>query len=276
MYGEYSRRYLSQASNSGSSPRVRGIPDPGWKVNNKFRFIPACTGNTHAEPAANAPPAVHPRVYGEYRKIADGAYGLHGSSPRLRGIPIGWKTLPFQNGSSPRVRGIRSEARSMMSCWRFIPACTGNTHYHMPFYLMLTVHPRVYGEYASAASRSIIHAGSSPRVRGIPYLAPYILFYLRFIPACTGNTVLTLRTYCLKPVHPRVYGEYCLPPSFAPRRDGSSPRVRGIPSIIACHGDLTGSSPRVRGIRTHVPRRRRERRFIPACTGNTALQSNRY
>ncbi len=92
----------------------------------------------------------------------------------------------------------------------------------------MTVHPRVYGEYNKQPEMSGIILGSSPRVRGILECCAAQILDKRFIPACTGNTVLDWELPINYPVHPRVYGEY--EPRLNPSSStaGSSPRVRGI------------------------------------------------
>ena len=71
----------------------------------------------------------------------------------------------------------------------------------------------------------------------------------RFIPACAGNTPKGRGTYTPTSVHPRVCGEHYDDSEETPLDCGSSPRVRGTP---------------IRPIY-----RVSQRRFIPACAGNT-------
>ena len=131
----------------------------------KFRFSPACTGNT-LSPRMTIKP-VQPRVYGEY-------------------IPpmVGFHTV---FGSAPRVRGIQGLGHSDCLIKRFSPACTGNTTESIasgsaprvrgilpwPFRARMArmaaaVQPRVCGEYPVCVINCLGYAGSAPRVRGIP------------------------------------------------------------------------------------------------------------
>ena len=71
----------------------------------------------------------------------------------------------------------------------------------------------------------------------------------RFIPVCTGNTSVRGGGIKLAAVHPRVYGEHS--------------------GFVVKAGIYTGSSPCVRGTHGNNRLRRRDRRFIPVCTGNT-------
>ncbi len=62
--------YLSSAiSQSGSSPRARGTPAPGWPDNQAERFIPAGAGNTFSPAAGFTAAAVHPRGRGEHANV---------------------------------------------------------------------------------------------------------------------------------------------------------------------------------------------------------------
>ena len=161
-----------------------------------------------------------------------------------------------------------------MAFWRppsrSIPACAGNTIIASLQYGPETVHPRVCGEHdlansaitmlpgpsprvrgtRSAGTPPVSADGPSPRVRGTRWDCPPPGIAIWSIPACAGNTALTLIPNWPKTVHPRVCGEHMLAPNFC------GPAVRSIP---ACAGN------------TH-PRawRGQWRRSIPACAGNTS------
>ena len=74
--------------------------------------------------------------------------------------------------------------------------------------------------------------------------------FIRFIPACAGNTCAAAQPRCQHSVHPRVRGEHPSDGAVGRRGAGSSPRARG--------------TPLPRKDQPHGPRR-----FIPACAGNT-------
>ena len=132
---------------------------------------------------------------------------------------------------------------------RFIPVCTGNTKALTSGKLFDPVHPRVYGEHYDCGNMTLFPDGSSPCVRGTHSVGSNYGNGHRFIPVCTGNTVVCAKKQITITVHPRVYGEHW-PTTPLPRtRFGSSPCVRGTrPS--------------------NLPRNDRVR-FIPVCTGNT-------
>ena len=91
--------------------------------------------------------------------------------------------------------------------------------------------------------------GSSPRVRGTLYFSAVGTSPAGIIPACAGNTSSSAGTLSYGEDHPRVCGEHYLRTLISSTSTGSSPRVRGTPSMREC-----GSVPA--GI-------------IPACAGNT-------
>ena len=198
--------------------------------------------------------AVHPRVCGEQGGpvlVVPGQYrfipACAGNSNCLRFLP---KKKP---GSSPRVRGTVIRYGDRTHYIRFIPACAGNSaHYNKPR-PGKPVHPRVCGEQRSSIRGPTMLFGSSPRVRGTVRISKFLVVIRRFIPACAGNSPLSLAGLLLRAVHPRVCGEQAIRGTIAAASAGSSPRVRG-----------TG---RLRGLN------HRRARFIPACAGNRATSA---
>ena len=91
----------------GSSPRMRGTHNGDVLLVQQPRFIPAYAGNTARPDCDDGRLPVHPRVCGEHAGSANGATGVHGSSPRMRGTQTiaAFEFLPN----------------------RFIPAYAGNT-----------------------------------------------------------------------------------------------------------------------------------------------------
>ena len=119
----------------------------------------------------------------------------------------------------------------------------------------MTVHPRVCGEQARAKLDLNLGAGSSPRVRGTVPVWWTDPGGQRFIPACAGNRIPAMRRCFSTSVHPRVCGEQRREVGEPPRPSGSSPRVRG--TVILW------------------PAWRSDRRFIPACAGNSCPDRSR-
>ena len=258
------------SSDSGSSPRVRGTRADLVAEEPARRFIPACAGNSSPSSPALRSATVHPRVCGELFSGGGQWDGEDGSSPRVRGTRSGprarrsWRSVHprvcgelfkrlaqpvHHRGSSPRVRGTHSVRPSKAVLLRFIPACAGNSFCAASRSTATPVHPRVYGELDGQTVLIARASGSSPRVRGTPPTVSRLLRWLRFIPACAGNSRARFCAPFRTPVHPRVCGELAKTPSEPTWNGGSSPRVRGTPG-----GRGEGSG---------------EPRFIPACAGNS-------
>ena len=213
----------------GSSPRARGTHSHAIDTSLDGRFIPACAGNTSSTAATSSFSSVHPRVRGEHGII----------------ITIGI----CRNGSSPRARGTHRIPVSVSHRGRFIPACAGNTRMAKRTARKYAVHPRVRGEHFAPVVVTDAPTGSSPRARGTPRKADQATQQQRFIPACAGNTVSSRRRRRARAVHPRVRGEHVFSAFSRFSWVGSSPRARGTPRRTGtCNAD---------------------RRFIPACAGNT-------
>ena len=163
------------------------------------------------------------------------------TEPRARSAP----RFPLTGSATRQGCG----ARQWKTWSRFIPACAGNTLKIAKNRRTQTVHPRVCGEHACSVAMTAKCRGSSPRVRGTRAADHRSRRERRFIPACAGNTAPRPAAQISAAVHPRVCGEHNILSVRVRPDDGSSPRVRGTPR---------GESPR-------PP----QRRFIPACAGNT-------
>ena len=111
----------------GSSPRMRGTPgvDGQWRV--APGIIPAYAGNTPTFPWSTTAARDHPRVCGEHVQNALGRFNVAGSSPRMRGTPIGCARWRNTNG--------------------IIPAYAGNTRTSNHRTCGAWDHPRVCGEH---------------------------------------------------------------------------------------------------------------------------------
>ena len=173
--------------------------------------------------------AVHPRRCGE-----------HFIQPPQRST---------NTGSSPQVRGTHNIVSGFLNHLRFIPAGAGNTHAFSICGLPISVHPRRCGEHQKANALPQLHYGSSPQVRGTPFIWIAARHQIRFIPAGAGNTMPDVKNTTPNPVHPRRCGEHV--------------------GALGLGGYTGGSSPQVRGTRRPEARQGFAGRFIPAGAGNT-------
>ncbi len=106
--GEYAILQVGDAGRAGSSPRMRGIRPARIYCRQAHRFIPADAGNTLLADVQHVACAVHPRGCGEYGFARAVKQPDHGSSPRMRGIPLarqqpetGTRFIPADAGNTP-------------------------------------------------------------------------------------------------------------------------------------------------------------------------------
>ena len=192
----------------GSSPRMRGMRQRHHRRQRPGRIIPAYAGNASCPRQLGRPSADHPRVCGECLMLRSASCPPSGSSPRMRGMPI--------------------DAEQSVLGGRIIPAYAGNARQARTWSMPQTDHPRVCGECTSPSTPASSPAGSSPRMRGMPYRGRTRPGYHRIIPAYAGNASTRRRRRWASSDHPRVCGECLLPSAFSDAAYGSSPRMRGM------------------------------------------------
>ena len=151
------------------------------------------------------------------------------------------------SGSSPRMRGTPSRRRTAVPFFRIIPAYAGNTRPNRPARPNLGDHPRVCGEHALVAVLFSFAQGSSPRMRGTPWLFSEEFNNAGIIPAYAGNTPLLVPVIRPMRDHPRVCGEHSPMASKSSRRPGSSPRMRGTRMPICLRYPARGIIPAYAG-----------------------------
>ena len=164
-------------------------------------------GNTrHSLPVAFEP-TVHPHACGEHLCSIAPSAGTPGSSPRLWGTPLFYRSV-----YRPR---------------RFIPTPVGNTVYVTAKTIAIAVHPHACGEHSNCALPKHSNGGSSPRLWGTqaPFIHP--AFIRRFIPTPVGNTGEEQLAYMDAAVHPHACGEHDPAAVVSRFIYGSSPRLWG-------------------------------------------------
>ena len=226
----------------GSSPRVRGKHCAIACECVCVGLIPACAGKTHLGLVDRLILPAHPRVCGENTFEAN--------------------LSAVVDGSSPRVRGKQSQTLHPFRRPRLIPACAGKTRQSLHESGDNGAHPRVCGENAGFANRSLCAYGSSPRVRGKLPAHRDLRRAARLIPACAGKTRRRSTRGQRVAAHPRVCGENPVAEVISAAGGGSSPRVRGklellrldaaaVRLIPACAGKTWAVEPSRRNLRAH-------------------------
>ena len=192
---------------SGSSPRVRGKRLQAAPHRSDAGLIPARAGKTSISATGHPCLWAHPRACGENLWGSEVVVSPGGSSPRVRGKPVGERGRCFAGGLIPARAGKTPSARPV-----------GGTG---------VAHPRACGENLNLVMIDEAWAGSSPRVRGKPRGGARDPAAPGLIPARAGKT----RTRATSPTapwaHPRACGENSTNHPRPRSSRGSSPRVRG-------------------------------------------------
>ena len=188
-------------------PHMRGTHITNERPDRRVGIIPAHAGNTRAWRPCRPWPRDHPRACGEHSVQSGLGDAKQGSSPRMRGTP----RRPHRRFAHDGI----------------IPAHAGNTCGGLRCTMSTRDHPRACGEHFNQLYLSAQKKGSSPRMRGTPYVAHEGACCRGIIPAHAGNTFTNLRLRKGTWDHPRACGEHRRArPRFAGQR-GSSPRMRG-------------------------------------------------
>ena len=217
----------------GSSPHARGTLAGDGGGRRLGGIIPACAGNTSFSAARRPSLRDHPRMRGEH----DNAIWFQG----------------FPKGSSPHARGTRRQGGGHGHPRGIIPACAGNTAEPSDSGRLFWDHPRMRGEHQIGIRIFNNYQGSSPHARGTLLRNSFPLLRPGIIPACAGNTRRHTHADRTARDHPRMRGEHLDQRLHERRR--------------------TGSSPHARGTRLRATSRRSESGIIPACAGNTDVNS---
>ncbi len=219
----------------GSAPRARGTREHQSRGRGVRRFSPACAGNTSSGSSSSSGEPVQPRVRGEHARNVTIEFQAGGSAPRARGTPLA------------AVAGAGAD--------RFSPACAGNTPATTCRPRRSSVQPRVRGEHTGYDLPAKAVVGSAQRARGTLRNAGERRHLRRFSPACAGNTSRRWLSVLSRTVQPRVRGEHL--------------------TTAQGYSDAYGSAPRARGTRRRGHLEREDRRFSPACAGNTTTSPRR-
>ena len=145
------------------------------------------------------------------------------------------------------MRGTHANRQSKVYMQGIIPAYAGNTVLLFYGVSLFWDHPRVCGEHRALSSSVRISPGSSPRMRGTLHQAGETDRRSGIIPAYAGNTLSHACRRLHHRDHPRVCGEHR---SFVLRRVvvlGSSPRMRGTPSLEQFGQNFAGIIPAYAG-----------------------------
>ena len=151
------------------------------------------------------------------------------------------------------MRGARRIRSTHVLRTGIIPAYAGSTFVSWLCPQSNRDHPRVCGEHCSLVSAVSIGRGSSPRMRGARGEGGKGARLLGIIPAYAGSTNLKHLVGLDFGDHPRVCGEHKYKGEFLYKVKGSSPRMRGAPTITEAGFYRAGIIPAYAGS-TRSPR----------------------
>ena len=114
----------------------------------------------------------------------------------------------FNPGLSLCVQGTPFTSATAFNCRRFIPVCTGNTITLDIYCSDKTVYPCVYREHRLLPALDLLLDGLSLCVQGTRINTRLQIDCFRFIPVCTGNTMVLRPIASRKSVYPCVYREH--------------------------------------------------------------------
>ena len=229
----------------GSSPQVRGPLKTLSFYCHQPRLIPAGAGTTPRVLRPGGAPRAHPRRCGDHANVASAMIRTGGSSPQVRGPPLG---RPFQN-----------------LLFGLIPAGAGTTLGGGAGSSAYEAHPRRCGDHVLGGIPSFSAIGSSPQVRGPHALSRLERLVFRLIPAGAGTTHREMCRCRAGRAHPRRCGDHKYARDHNMTIKGSSPQVRGPLSsfrfppkpagLIPAGAGTTGSITRRGGVAGAHPRR---------------------
>ena len=111
-------------------------------------------------------------------------------------------------GLSLCIQGTLGNGAAKSYAARFIPVYTGNTCCFQLINAGLPVYPCVYREHNKQQDKWFIENGLSLCVQGTRSMNQGVVFEVRFIPVCTGNTYLWFVICRVRAVYPCVYREH--------------------------------------------------------------------
>ena len=176
-----------------------------------IRIIPADAGSTAFSHWCASPIQDHPRGCGEHMRMC-----IRRTS---------------RMGSSPRMRGAHTFFTTTREVLRIIPADAGSTWNHDVRMDAKGDHPRGCGEHVRVHGLHRLPGGSSPRMRGAQCPIKTVCQSVRIIPADAGSTAKPYPQCRADQDHPRGCGEHLHSIAHVGSKLGSSPRMRGAPSL---------------------------------------------
>ena len=192
-----------------------------------YGITPAYAGTTSDSYTLSYSPWDHPRLRGNYIKLAMELNGITGSPPLTRELHCINRALPF--------------------FFRITPAYAGTTQHQKLSLQNRRDHPRLRGNYVLLSTIRLSSKGSPPLTRELQAFSNFSHLRARITPAYAGTTIHTL--YDLHDVwdHPRLRGNYIADYSAYVTVAGSPPLTRELLNIALCGLYNDGITPAYAG-----------------------------
>ena len=126
--GDYRVHLDLHRDESDTTPRVRGLRIGRITGLCPCRYNPACAGTTHGSGRAGRSSSIQPRVCGDYAIPAEKVARIADTTPRVRGLHLCRTSLQRRQ--------------------RYNPACAGTTCIAIDGIVVLSIQPRVCGDYS--------------------------------------------------------------------------------------------------------------------------------
>ena len=186
MRGGDGERESGRSDSRGPSPHARGRRRWRRLAIVFGGTIPACAGETTPRDRPLPGYRDHPRMRG----------GDEATIVNLRG----------QGGPSPHARGRRPHRPHRRRAHGTIPACAGETPSAPKRRTAIWDHPRMRGGDITGSTYPVVASGPSPHARGRLFVKSILTRGQGTIPACAGETHLSLPPQSESKDHPRMRG----------------------------------------------------------------------
>ena len=173
------------------------------------------------------------------------------------------------------MRGTPSLEQFSQNFAGIIPAYAGNTIQRPAGRMVERDHPRVCGEHSVRLAMVVSKVGSSPRMRGTRTGGCGDVEAHGIIPAYAGNTVHRFEPHVHERDHPRVCGEHAISKANPGQMVGSSPRMRGTPSLRKTDRPICGIIPAYAGNTRPALQRKSIARDHPRVCGEHWINARR-
>ena len=212
------------------------------------RYNPAYAGTTPVQTPRQNDPPIQPRVCGDY-------------------VSLPYKVKQISD-TTPRMRGLLQCTLKGFHLARYNPAYAGTTVICNCCISAIRIQPRVCGDYCKARACTSSHVDTTPRMRGLQTEAEEHLKEARYNPAYAGTTSWSGTRGWLRPIQPRVCGDYGRMAHADESLADTTPRMRGLRSAWLSQNATIRYNPAYAGTTIQLMQEEREGAIQPRVCGD--------